>query len=158
VCGSGLAASTHNKLISPQEHHQRFTNFYDIHPPDNAGYEMNFRYTPLLLGLLVGIAIGILYGWVIQPIESRETSPRSLQDQYQADVVLMIAEIFAAEEDIELARQRMSNLSLETYGDIVANALNYAKAHDFSDQDIEVLSNLAIHINRATSLTETGQP
>jgi len=119
---------------------------------------MNFRYTPLLLGLLIGIAIGILYGWVIQPLESRETSPRSLQDQYQADVVLMVAEIFAAEDDIESARQRMSNLSLESYGDIVNNALNFAKAHDFSDQDIEFLNNLAIHINRATSQTETSQP
>jgi hypothetical protein len=126
--------------------------------PNIAGYEMKFRYTPLFVGLLIGVALGLLYGWVIQPNEPGETSPHSLQDPYRADIVLMVAEIFAAEDDVELARQRMTALGLESYVNDIANALNYAKAHDFSDQDIDLLSNLAIHFDVSTPQSETRAP
>jgi hypothetical protein len=126
--------------------------------PNIAGYKMNFRYTPLFVGLLIGVAIGLLYGWVIQPSEPGETSPPSLQDPYRADIVLMVAEVFAAEDDVELARQRMTALGLEPNANNIANALNYAKAHDFSDQDIELLSNLAVHFNVSTPQSETKAP
>jgi hypothetical protein len=119
---------------------------------------MNFRYTALFVGLLIGIALGLLYGWVIQPSEPGETSPDSLQDSYRADTILMIAEIFATEDNVELARQRMTALGLESQVDEITNALNYAKAHDFSDQDIHLLNNLATRFNLSTPLPETPAP
>lgn len=119
---------------------------------------MNFRYTPLIIGLLVGIVFGILYGWVIQPIEIGETTPNSLQEEYHADIVLMVAEIFAAEKDIERARQRMTVFGFHSHMELVTNALNYAKAHDLSDQDIELLTNLFTHLDLSTPQLETSQP
>jgi hypothetical protein len=119
---------------------------------------MNFRYTPLIIGLLVGIAIGILYGWVIQPLEIGEITPNSLQEEYRADIVLMVAEIFAAEKDIERARQRMTTLGFNSHTELVTNALNFAKAHDFSDQDIKLLTNLSTHLDLSTPQPEISQP
>jgi hypothetical protein len=119
---------------------------------------MKYRYTPLLVGLLLGITFGLFYGWVIQPAEFRETSPQSLQDEYQADIVLMVAEIFAAEGDIEFARQWMTAIGFESNTDVVAQALNYAQAHDFSDQDIELLNNLSLHIEQPAAQTEAREP
>jgi len=119
---------------------------------------MNFRYTPLIIGLLIGITLGLLYGWVIRPLDSGETSPHSLKDQYQADMVLMIAEIFAAEKDLDLARQRLTTLGFQANTDIVINALNFAKAHDFSDHDIQLLMNLSTQLDLITPLAETSQP
>ncbi len=119
---------------------------------------MNFRYTPLLLGLLIGIAMGLFYGWVMQPVEPGEISPDSLQESYRADIVLMVAETFANEEDVALARQRLTALGLEPHMDVIANAVNFAKAHDFSDQDIDLLNKLFIHFEVATPQSETKQP
>ncbi len=119
---------------------------------------MNFRYTPLIVGLLIGITLGLLYGWVIRPLDSGETSPHSLKDQYQADIVLMIAEIFAAEKDLDLARQRLVALDLQGNTQIVMNALNFAKAHDFSDHDIQLLTNLSTQLELVTAQPESTQP
>lgn len=119
---------------------------------------MNSRYTPLLIGLLIGIAVGLVFGWVIQPTEPGETSPHSLQEAYQADIVLMVAEIFAAEADIEMARQWMAALDLESDADVVTSTINFAKAHDFSDLDIDLLNNLSIHLKQATTQSETKSP
>ncbi|OGO17889.1 MAG: hypothetical protein A2Z14_14145 [Chloroflexi bacterium RBG_16_48_8] len=119
---------------------------------------MNFRYTPLLVGLLIGITLGLFYGWVIRPLNSGETAPHSLQQQYRADMVLMVAEIFAAEEDIEMARQRMITIGFKPYAELVVNALHFAKAHDFSDQDIELLINLSTQLDLVTPQPETNQP
>jgi NhaP-type Na+/H+ or K+/H+ antiporter len=119
---------------------------------------MNFRYTPLIIGLLVGIALGILYGWVIRPIEIGETTPNSLQEEYHADIVLMVAEIFAAEKDVERARQRMTAFGFLSHKEHVTNALNYAKAHDLSEQDIELLTHLFTHLDLSTPQLETSPP
>ena len=115
---------------------------------------MNARYTPLIIGLLIGIALGLLYGWVIHPVERDVTSPNSLQEKYQADLMLMVAEAYAKEADLDLARQRLSGLGFKAYEDFVENALNFAQAHDFSDQDVQVLTHL---LGQLTSLAPTPE-
>lgn len=101
---------------------------------------MNFRYTPLIIGLLIGIALGLLYGWVFQPLDVEHTSPESLREVYRTEIILMVAEVYASEGNIERAHQRMEVFGFQSDGDLVNNAINFAKAHDFSNQEIELLT------------------
>ena len=46
----------------------------------------------ILLVLLLGIALGLLVGWVLVPIQYVDTTPDTLRGDYRADYVLMVAE------------------------------------------------------------------
>jgi hypothetical protein len=119
---------------------------------------MNARTTPLIIGLLIGIALGLLYGWVIHPVERDVTTPTSLQEKYQADLILMIGEAYSNEGDIDLARQRLGRLGFKAYEDVVENALNFTQAHDFSDQDVQTLKHLLDQFTLPASMTEINSP
>jgi hypothetical protein len=119
---------------------------------------MNARYAPLIIGLLIGVALGLFYGWVIHPIEHDVTTPNSLQEKYQAELILMIAEAYSNEPDLDLARQRMIGLGYQAFEDRVENALNFAQAHDFSDQDVQTLTNLLKQLSTPIPSPETDAP
>jgi hypothetical protein len=119
---------------------------------------MNARYAPLIIGLLIGVALGLLYGWVIHPIEHDVTTPNSLQEKYQTDLILMIAEASSTEADLDLARERLIRLGYQDHKDFVENALNFAQAYDFSDQDVQALTNLLNQLSTPTPFPETDVP
>ena len=45
------------------------------------------RWTLPLLALLIGIALGLVYGWIISPVEYVDTTPDTLRADYRADYV-----------------------------------------------------------------------
>jgi hypothetical protein len=126
--------------------------------PQVFGSEMNFRYTPLFIGLLIGIALGLLYGWVIQPPEIEHTSPDSLQEAYRTEIILMVAEVYASEGNIQRASQRMEVFGFQPDDETVINALNFAKAHDFSIQEIDVLTTFLTDLNTPKLTQEINPP
>jgi len=119
---------------------------------------MNARYTPLIIGLLIGVTLGLLYGWVIHPIERDVTTPNSLQEKYQTDLILMIAEAFSTEADLDLAHERLIRLGYQDHKDFAENALNFAQAHDFSDQDVQALIFLLKHLSTPIPTSQTDVP
>jgi hypothetical protein len=95
------------------------------------------------MGLLIGIALGLLYGWVFHPVEQEVITPIYLQDKLKADVILMVAEAYNSDENPDRIHQKLELLGFDNHQAVVENALNYAKAHDFSDRDVEILQRLA---------------
>lgn len=61
------------------------------------------RYFFFFLAVAAGIGLGLLYGWVINPVELVETSPATLRIDYKTDYILMTAEVYAADDDAEAA-------------------------------------------------------
>lgn len=68
------------------------------------------------LGLVIGIAFGLLVGWVAWPLEFTEADPTILEESYQRDYTLMIASAYWLDDDLTLARQRLNSLGKEDAG------------------------------------------
>jgi hypothetical protein len=109
------------------------------------------RWLTLLLVLILGIGLGLFYGWVVNPIEYVNTTPDSLRGDYKADYVLMVAESFQEDQDAELAAQRLAILGSQPPGDLCGQALEEASRYGFADSDI-------LLIRKLTTAMQAWQP
>jgi hypothetical protein len=100
------------------------------------------RWTKFLIAVLFGAAAGLFYGWVVNPVEYVEITPRSLRVDYKTDYVLMVAEAYQVDRDEGLAVRRLAELSSDAPAEIVTTALNYALQNGYSPQEMSLLQSL----------------
>jgi len=60
--------------------------------------------------LVVGFVFGLLWGWVIQPVEFVDATPEVLRVDYQQDYLRMTVDSFLVNSDTTLALRRWQNL------------------------------------------------
>ncbi len=84
------------------------------------------RWLRFLFVLAFGIAAGLYYSWQINPREYVDTSPDTLRQDYQADYVLMVAEVYQADGDLDQAVRRLALLGDDSPAEIVRRAIAYA--------------------------------
>ena len=90
------------------------------------------------LGLAIGIGFGLFLGWVAWPLEVSEATPAVMEEAFQEDYTLMIAAAYYADDELAIARRRLSGLDKE---DIARWVLGLAVDHILNDQDPdEILS------------------
>ena len=92
--------------------------------------------------MLVGVALGLVYGWVLAPVQYTDITPNILREDYRADYVLMVAEAYKTQQDPETAARRLAILGSETPAQIVTSALNYATNNSFTQNEILLLQGL----------------
>lgn len=97
-----------------------------------------------LIFIALGVAGGISYGWSVNPVKFVNTSFNSLRSDYKADYVLMVAEAYKHEGDLELARLDLQSVSEDEPAAIVEKAMETGKNLGYSESDQEILSNLLI--------------
>ncbi len=112
----------------------------------------------LLIGLALGLVLGLLYGWIIRPVEYVDTAPASLRQDYRADYVLMIAEAYAGEGDLELARMRLASLGPQPPINFVIGAIDYGVEMDFNQNDLQTLNRLAVDLRSMPASAEFDLP
>ena len=95
-----------------------------------------------MLALLMGVGIGIAYGWYVDPVDYFDTTPDTLRSDYKADYVLMTAEAYQAEKDPGLAARRLAIFGTKSPSAIAAEGLDYARSHGFSDTEIVIMQEL----------------
>ena len=66
------------------------------------------RWLFFIIALIAGIAMGLTYGWVIDPVDFFDLTPDTLRADYKADYVLMVAEAYRVEQDPSLAARRLA--------------------------------------------------
>ncbi len=94
------------------------------------------------LALLIGIALGLVYGWAINPIEYTDVTPNILREDYRADYVLMVAEAYQGEQNPELAARRLAMLGSEPPAQFVSSTIEYAHVNGFTQDEIILLQGL----------------
>ena len=67
----------------------------------------------LLLGVMLGVAAGLLAGWVVFPALAAGTLPAQLSADHREAQMIMIAMALRADNNVERARQRLQALGVE---------------------------------------------
>jgi hypothetical protein len=97
----------------------------------------------LLTGLVVGILLGLAYGWLLAPVSYTNTPPVSLRADYKDQYRTLIALAYAANGDLGRARARLALLGDEQPGEIVANQALRAAAENRPVSEVQSLAVLA---------------
>jgi len=92
--------------------------------------------------LIIGITLGLVYGWVISPVEYTNVTPSIMREDYRADYVLMVAEAHQHEQDPETSARRLALLGSDSPAKIVESTLVYAAQNGFTETEIIFLQGL----------------
>ena len=97
------------------------------------------RWLFFILSAIIGIGLGLVYGWVVSPVEYVDTTPSSLRSDFRTDYVLMVAETFQHDHDIQSAARHLAILGSQPPYQITTDALNFAQLNNFNPEDITLL-------------------
>ncbi|WP_299026329.1 hypothetical protein [uncultured Thermanaerothrix sp.] len=100
-----------------------------------------WRVLGFLFTLAVGLGLGLYLGWGILAAQPKDMTPETLRADYQADYVLMVAEIYQREGDVNAAAQRLALLG-ESPLRKVQEAILTAQQLGYAREDIETLARL----------------
>lgn len=93
------------------------------------------RWFRFFIAIALGMALGLFYGWFLNPVEFVDVTPESLRVDYKSDYVLMVAEAYRSEQDLAMAVRRLAALGNKAPADIVRQAILFAEdPQNFSDK------------------------
>ena len=101
------------------------------------------RWVKFLIAIVLGLALGLVYGWIVSPVEYVDTTPETLRDDYRTDYVLMAAEVYRSSLDLDQAARQLAMLGSQPPAQIAAHALDYALGAGYPPADIALLQVLA---------------
>jgi hypothetical protein len=107
--------------------------------------------------IALGVVVGLVYGWMINPVRYVDTGPDSLRSDYKADYVLMVAETYSADGNLPLAQFRLGRLGGSTPLRPVQEAILTAQQLEYNEQDMALLARLAEALQGAASASP-GDP
>lgn len=96
----------------------------------------------LILGTLLGITIGLIYTWEIDPVIERNTSPWQLGPQAREDYVVAVALSYTHNQDLPLAFNRLRGLRpdgnvWQMVADVACDRLTQGKT--VTNSDVQVI-------------------
>ena len=100
------------------------------------------RWVLFLLSILIGIGIGLLYGWNIHPIQYVDTSLDTLRMDYKTDYVLMIAETYSLLGNAASASRSLADLSVLPPLEVIHQAILYAEQAGYNTVDLNRMRSL----------------
>ena len=109
------------------------------------------RWVLILFSTILGITLGLVYGWVIAPVQYIDVTPDGLRIDYRTDYVLMVAEAYRSEQEPALAARRLAVLGSQPPAIIAGEAYQYALQAGYEGSDLAAIQELSIAL-------ETWQP
>jgi len=116
------------------------------------------RWLLFFFAILAGVGLGLLYGWVINPIEYTNTSLHQLHNEYQTDYVLMVAETYQLEGNLVSAARRLSELSPTSPADVVRHAVVNATRLGYAEGDLVAMHVLLSTLDAILPTSEATAP
>ncbi len=78
------------------------------------------RWHKFFIMIALGLAAGLVYGWVISPVSYTDTRPAVLRADYKDQYMILIADAYAADGNLTRAGERLATLSLSAPVEAVA--------------------------------------
>jgi len=78
---------------------------------DQYGMPRPVRLPLIVLALVLGVVIGLIVGWQVLPVKWYDTDPSDLRVQHQMNYCMMVADSLVVTGDVELAKQRLMELT-----------------------------------------------
>jgi hypothetical protein len=94
------------------------------------------RWIRFLFAIMIGVGLGLAYGWFARPAHSVDTSPDTLRIDYKTDFVLMVAEAYQYEQDSELALRRLAVLGDTPPLEMIGQSIQFAQKAGYTEPDI----------------------
>lgn len=102
------------------------------------------RWFLFALSIILGLALGLVYGWVISPVQYVDTTPSTLRADFRTDYTLMVAETFESDQNVDQAARRLASLGSQPPAQIASTALTFAQEHNYAATDLGLLQNLTV--------------
>ncbi len=93
--------------------------------------------------MIVGIAGGLVYTWVLDPIETYNTKPAALRTGDKLVYLAMIGDLYAYDEDLSWAKARLAELGVEADGVILAGLIERYLDSGGQPEEVRNLARLA---------------
>lgn len=103
----------------------------------------NARYFLFAITVIIGALMGWYYGQFVNPMILADTTPNMLREDYQTDYVLMVAEAYSVENDIDSAVERIGALGGNNPTLRVQSAMAFALELGYPNADLLLMRNLA---------------
>ena len=116
------------------------------------------RSARFLIGAAIGLMLGLLYGWVIRPVEYVDTAPEALRSDYKTDYVLMVAEAYLFDQDLTTARIRLAALGPRPPVNLVVEAIDVGLEHRYTQHELETMNRLAEDLRSLPIAPEIDTP
>ena len=115
------------------------------------------RWFRFFIVIILGIAAGLVYGWVIDPVDYSDTPPESLRSDFKTDYAIMVAEIYAAQGDNAAALEQLTYLGPDPIRNL-QDAIVFAVEKDYSGADLRLLRDLSDGLEVQTPQVEETSP
>lgn len=97
----------------------------------------------LLLGFVVGMAGGLGYTWLLDPIESYESAPDALRLEDKYVYLVLIGDLYHHEGDLTRAVSRLAAVGIEAEGAVLADLLEDYLGAGGQPEEVRNLARLA---------------
>ena len=100
------------------------------------------RWIGFIITILLGAAAGLFYGLRLDPVEFVDITPDSLREDYRADYVLMVAEVYRADGDAAAAVGRLAFLGDTEPLAVIQSAAQFATEVGYTAKDLAKIDDL----------------
>ena len=101
------------------------------------------QFLALMGGLVLGLLLGLVYTWLIAPVELVNTTPALLRSDYRHDWIRLAALAYAADGDLERAAARLDGLDQDDLRTALGALIEESAAQGQAAATMRSLSQLA---------------
>jgi hypothetical protein len=112
----------------------------------------------LLTGVMIGLALGVLWGWYVAPVRYTDTQPSSLRDDYKDEYRTLIALAYAYNGDPGRAQLRLALLDDPNAPESLAALAQRANALGRPAFEVQAISQLAVVASAPSAGVPTAVP